>query len=239
MYYILVHTKILLVLFFIAAVYLIWSYSYFYNFLGKTNLTAPSHETSVMIGNHNTQASTYVALGDSLTAGVGVSDYQKSYPYLIAQKLSSKNNVQLINLAHPGDMSQDVLINQTPQAEYLKPDLITLLIGVNDIHNLKSLREFEANYSKIVSSLKKSGARIYLFSIPYLGASKIVYPPYNLILDLRTKQFNRVIKKISIDYGVNYIDLYALSKSVNFYSPDQFHPGAQGYKEWATQINVN
>lgn len=216
------------------------TYAYFYNFIGQKNLVAPIHKTTTMIGNQsNSQTIKYMALGDSLTAGVGVSDYKNSYPYLLAQKLSAKNNVELVNLARAGATSLDVVTNQLPKALLQKPDLITILIGVNDLHNLISLKEFEDNFTRIVTALKKSGAKIYLLSIPYLGSDKIVYFPYNFMLNFRTKQFNNIIKKISADTGATYIDLSALKKSANFYSVDQFHPKEDGYKEWSEIINVN
>lgn len=231
--------KLLLIFLIITGLYLNRSYAYFYNFLGQKNLVPPAYNTTIRLSNQsNSQAIKYLALGDSLTAGVGVSDYKNSYPYLIAEKLSAKFNVELINLSHTGDTSSDVLI-KLPQVLSQKPDLITLLIGINDIHNLKSLKEFEENLIQIVNILKKSSAKIYLLSIPYLGSEKIVFFPYNLILDLKTKQFNKVIKKVSLDIGVEYIDLNALSRSANFYSSDQFHPSEAGYQEWAKVINVN
>lgn len=232
--------KKLLVIPLIIAVYLYLSYAYFYQFLREHRSVSPIHEITTIIGNNpKTQTIKYVSLGDSLTEGVGASAYQKTYPYLLARKLSSKNNVELVNLSRAGDTSEDVLVSQLSQALSEKPDLVTLLIGINDIHNLESLKEFENNFSRIANSLKNSGAKIYLLSIPYLGSSKIVYPPYNLILDFRTKQFNNVIKKIAAEMKVAYIDLYSLKKGPNFYSPDQFHPSDFGYEEWSKTINVN
>ncbi len=232
--------KLLFIFLIIIGIYLNRSYAYFYDFLGQHNLAAPAHGTTITLDNpSNSQTIKYLALGDSLTAGVGVSDYKNSYPYLIAQKLSLKNNVELINLAHASDTSKDVVTNQLPKVLNQKPDLITVLIGVNDIHNLKSSKEFKDNYTQIVNSLKKSGSKIYLLSIPYLGSEKIVLFPYNFILDFRTKQFNNIIKKVSTDTGAKYIDLNALDKSANFYSSDQFHLSEAGYKEWAKAINVN
>lgn len=232
--------KKLLVIFLIIGIYLYTTYAYFYGFLSQKNLTSPVHEITVMIGSQlGGQAIKYIALGDSLTEGIGVSDYKNSYPYLIAQKLSLKNNVELTNLAHAGDTSSDVLTNQLPNVLPEKPDLITILIGVNDIHDFKSLKEFENNYSQIIAILKTTGAEIYVLSIPYLGSDKIVYFPYNFIMDFRTKQFNDVIKKVSAGAEAKYIDLYSLNKSADFYSVDQFHPGEEGYKEWSKAINVN
>lgn len=232
--------KKLLLVILIIGIYLNWSYTYFYNFLSKNYLVPPIHETQMMVSNQSgSQTIKYLALGDSLTAGVGVADYKNSYPYLIAQKLSSKNKIELINLAHAGNTSADVLANQLPKTLSLKPDLITILIGVNDIHNLTSLKEFEDNYTRILATLKKSGAKIYVLSIPYLGSEKIVYFPYNFILNFRTKQFNNVIKKITNQFEVEYTDLYLLKKPDKFYSSDEFHPSDKGYGQWSEIINVN
>lgn len=229
----------LIFLFLITGIYLNRSYAYFYDFLGQNYLAPPNSETTIIFGNQSSSKSIkYAALGDSLTAGVGVADIKSSYPYLIAQKLSSKNNVELVNLAHPGDVSSDLLL-KLPEVLSQKPDLITILIGINDIHNLKSVKEFESNLSQIITTLKRGNGKIYLLSIPYLGSDKIVYFPYNLILDFRTKQFNNVIKKLSKNYGLEYIDLYPLTKSEDFYSSDQFHPGEEGYKAWSKVVNVN
>lgn len=232
--------KRLLVLLFLIGLYLNRSYAYFYHFLSQHHLDAPTHETKTLVGNNNgKQTIRYVALGDSLTEGVGTSDYQNSYPSLLAQRLSAQTNVELINLSRAGDTSTDVATNQLPQALAVKPEIVTVLIGINDIHNLKSLAEFKANYTQIVAALKKNGARVYTLSIPYLGSGKIVYFPYNFLLNLRTKQFNSVIKKISTDLRVSYIDLYSLEKSANFYATDEFHPTDYGYQQWAKAINVN
>lgn len=230
--------KLLIILLIIGIIYLNGSYAQFYNFLSQKRLLPPSHSINTTIGNSNNETIKFTTLGDSLTAGVGVSDYKLSYPYLTALKISSKK-VALINLARTGATSKDVLIDQVPQAISAKPDVITLLIGVNDVHNLVSLKKFEDNLTQSVKALKQTKARIYLLSIPYLGSDKIVFFPYNLILDLRTKQFNEIIKKTTKDFGVNFIDLYSLKKPADFYSEDQFHPSKSGYKVWSEVINVN
>ncbi|MCL4366331.1 SGNH/GDSL hydrolase family protein [Patescibacteria group bacterium] len=231
--------KKLLIIFLITGIYLYISYSYFYNFLGQKHLTAPPHQTKTMLDNKFDHTIRYAALGDSLTAGVGAQDYKNSYPYLIAEKLSSKNNVELLNFAQVGATSNDVLANQLSQAVSSKPDIVTLFIGVNDIHNLKSTAEFRSNYVSLVAALAKTQAKVYVLSIPYLGSDKIVYFPYNFLLDYRTKQFNSIIKEAATLYNLKYLDLYALSKSSNLYSSDLFHPSDFGYQFWAKEIDVN
>lgn len=229
-----------LIIFLIIGLYLYLSYTHFYNFLGQKHLTAPAHGIKTIFANNlSSQTIKYAALGDSLTAGVGVYEYKNSFPYLIAQNLASKSTVELSNFALAGATSKDVLENQVSQALLSKPDFITILVGINDIHNLKSLKEFENNYATIVNALQRQGVKIYLLSIPYLGSDKIIYFPYNLILDFRTKQFNGVVKSIATRYGAQYIDLNLASKPAYFYSSDEFHPGEGGYKEWLKVVNVN
>lgn len=231
--------KKLLIIFLIIGTYLYITYVYFYDVLGQKRLIPPIHETKITVGHTPNKTIKYAALGDSLTTGVGARDYKNSYPYLLAEKLSFQNNVELLNFSQVGVNSKDVVINQLPQVLASKPDLITLLIGVNDIHNLKSAAEFRNNYVNLAAGLKNSGAKVYVFSIPYLGSDKVVYFPYNFILDYRTKQFNNIIKEVSALYGLKYIDLYALNKPANFYSEDQFHPSDFGYQLWAKEIDVN
>lgn len=229
--------KKLLVVFLILAIYLNRSYAYFYDFLNQHPLSASIHKEALTVGSQpDLPTIKYLSLGDSLTAGIGGSDYRNSYPYLIAQKLSLKNNVVLINLGQPKDTSTDVLLNQIPKVSGLKPDLITVLIGINDVHDLIPVTKFEANLTQIVKALKQTNAKIYLLSIPYLGAAATRLPPYNFIVDFQIRQFNDVIKKMSTDFGANYIDLYSLKKPADFYSSDQFHPSNTGYSLWATYI---
>lgn len=224
----------------IIGIYLYWSYGHFYNSLSQNRLYPSSHQTMIVVGtNPSFNTLKYAALGDSLTAGTGTADYKETFPYLVSQKLSSKQNIELYNFARAGDTSKDVFENQLPQVLSLKPDLVTLLIGTNDIHGLVPLSDFENNLDKIISAIKNSGAKLYLLSIPYLGSDKIVYPPYNTILDSQTRKFNKIINNKSIKYNVNLIDLYSLKKTSDFYSRDEFHPSSKGYAVWAEIINVN
>ncbi len=224
----------------IIGIYLYWSYAHFYNFLSQNRLYPPSHQTMILTGtNPSFKTLKYASLGDSLTAGTGTFDYKETFPYLVSQKLSLKQNIELYNFARAGGTSKDVLDNQLPKVLSLKPDLVTLLIGTNDIHGLVSLSDFENNLDKIVYAIKNSGTKVYLLSIPYLGSDKIIYPPYNTILDLETKKFNKIIDNLAEKYNVNLIDLYSLQKPSDFYSEDEFHPSGKGYASWAEIINVN
>jgi acyl-CoA thioesterase I len=221
-------------------VYLNRAYAYFYDSLGKNRLNNPNTQTLYILNNPaGHKSTTYMSLGDSLTAGVGANSYQESLPYYHAQALISSEYsiVKLINLAVPGATIKDLIQNQIPQTIKEKPQYITILIGINDIHNFTDLNEFEVNYTKAVTELKdKTGADITIYTIPYLGSSKIVLFPFNILLNLKTQQFNNSIKLICQVKSVTCIDLYKASlldefiKDPTVYSSDNFHPSGKGYK---------
>lgn len=220
-----------LIILLIIGVYLIVGFTSFYSFIGLKNLRPPAHSQSTII-NGGSSLVKYVALGDSLSDGVGVSKYSDSFPYILAEKLAGGKSIELINLAHAGDTTEEAVNNQLARAVAAKPAIVTILVGVNDIHQRTRDGNFEKNYTKIVRAMHETGAKVYCLSLPYLGSEKIVLFPYNFILDWRTKQLNEIIKKIADQEGCRYVDLYNAKKSKNFYADDLFHPSADGYKEW-------
>src|SRR5690349_5753730 len=88
-------------------IYLILSYSYFYSFIKIKSLPNPN-QGSYTFSSGAKKTITLVTLGDSLTAGVGASEFSKTYPYLLAEDLASKGSqVKLINLGVPGATIQN------------------------------------------------------------------------------------------------------------------------------------
>lgn len=223
--------------------YLNFAYKRIYDYTIRPHLLSPYKENTYYLNtSFDKKEIRYVALGDSLTAGVGSSDYKKTWPYLMALNLAKNSALVLINEASSGATAKDVLLNQVPETILENPDYVSLLIGVNDIHNLRSKKDFEDDYRKIVDEItKKTAAQVILINIPYLGENMLIWPPYNLLLDLRTRQFNTVIKQIANEKNLLYIDIYTLVlfKDHDLYSSDQFHPSEKGYLLLGDIINAN
>ena len=71
----------------------------------------------------------YLALGDSYTIGTGASDESRSWPAIIAARL----NAELTNPAVNGYTTLDLIRHELPLVKGLQPDLVSVLIGVNDL----------------------------------------------------------------------------------------------------------
>lgn len=238
----------LLVLLILPIAYSYLANAFIYYRIGSGQFSAPIIKDKYIINDDFKEepAMLYVALGDSLTAGAGTTKNTEFFPYLIAEKLAgSDKKVMLKNFSYPGAKTQDMINDFLESAIVAKPDVVTLLIGVNDIHNHIKADRFRKNYDYILERLtKETTAKIYVISIPFIGSNSIILPPLDHYFDYRTKKFNVIIKDLAASYGVKYIDLYTpswdlLRKDGPLYASDSFHPSAAGYKWWADIIYDN
>jgi acyl-CoA thioesterase I len=228
----------LIVFVFLAFIYLNRTYANFYHNIGAHNYFNPSYVKKSLISPQNiNQKIKYVALGDSLTSGIGVDSNEQTWLYLFSKNIaeSKKAEVTLINLGQPSITSDQLIERFLSQAISEEPDLITIFIGINDIHNRVSPEQFEKNLDFILEKLQKeTKAEIILLNLPYLGDKYSALPPYNFLLDIRTRQFNNSLKTISKRHSVILIDLYSKTSNQfktdsSFYASDKFHPSKKGY----------
>lgn len=223
--------------------YLFAAHHFIYKRISGAGLKSPDSKGEYLISSGiNTGAKiTYTALGDSLTAGVGVSKYEDSYPYRLAQTMSGGSGVILRDRAYPGARTSDLIKDLLDTAINDQPDIITLLIGVNDVHGNVSKKIFTENYAEILRRLKtETKARIVAISIPYIGTDSLLLPPYNLYFKYRTVEYNKIIKKLAQENNIEYADLYTPTERMfanpALYSADSFHPSASGYRLWSEII---
>jgi lysophospholipase L1-like esterase len=227
------------------AVYLNRGYSKMYD-RNDSSLSEPYFSRNLMLpgSKNNGKTLKYIALGDSLSTGLGSDDYKKTLPYKFAEILAKSNNINLINLAVSGATTKDVIHNQLPSAIKENPDYITLFIGVNDLHNLTSASEYLQNMETMIDELKNSTkAKVVLINLPFLGSDKIIIPPYNSLIDAQTLEFNKILEGLAKKYNLTLVDLYTPTKNIYsknevFYSEDQFHPSGKGYEMWGEALNA-
>jgi len=221
--------------------YLFLAHHLIYAKIHDVNLPNPdiTHEYAIGQGENKL---VYTAIGDSLTAGVGVTNYSDSYPYRLAQKMAgSSSKIDLRVQAYPGARTGDIIRDLLTPAINNKPDVVTVLAGVNDIHGFVSKTDFAENYQEILTRLKsETKAKIYAIGIPYIGADALLWPPYNFYFRYQTIEFNKIIKKLALADNIEYVDLYTPSANMftnpDLYSADLFHPSAAGYGLWADMI---
>jgi acyl-CoA thioesterase I len=227
------------------AAYLFWAHHRIYREIGKMSLPASDIGHEYAVGSNSSESTklTYTAIGDSLTAGVGVQNYQDSYAYRLAENFASSTGaaIDFHVQAYPGARTADAVRDFLNPAINNQPDIVTILLGVNDVHGFVSEAQFTKNYTEIITRLKaETMAKIYAVNIPYLGTKEMIWPPYNYYLRYKTIKFNQIIKQLAQTNNIDYVDLYASTQDMfnnpAFYSADIFHPSAKGYELWAQII---
>lgn len=237
--------KILLWVAGLLVIYLLGAHYFIYKTIGMANLPASDnrHEYIINPDRQPGRGLVYAALGDSLTSGVGTDRYEQSYPYLLAQKMAgSDKKATHLNFSYPGARTEDLIRDLLAQAIDEQPDVITLLIGTNDVHGNVGEKKFADNYQHILLELtSKTRAKINIISIPYIGADDLLIEPYKAYYHGKIDKFNEDIKFLADRYHLRFIDLTTptagpASGASGYYALDNFHPSSTGYKLWADII---
>jgi lysophospholipase L1-like esterase len=92
----------------------------------------------------------FVALGDSYTIGTSV-DAAQRWPNQLADRVSELELVG--NLAVNGYTSADLLTEELPQLDRLQPELVSVLIGVNDVVQGVSDSQYAGTVAVILEEL--------------------------------------------------------------------------------------
>ena len=188
----------------------------------------------------------YLALGDSYTIGTGASTPAQSWPAIIAERLRQQagEKVELTNPAVNGFTTTDLINRELPELRRLKPDLVTILIGVNDLVRERTTDEYRSALVKIYDAVKQARApdgRVFAVSIPNWSVVPAAreYGDPEQIRHL-TDTFNDVAREEASARGFAWIDITAASLAglgtPDWIASDGLHPGDHQYAAWAEVI---
>jgi acyl-CoA thioesterase I len=188
----------------------------------------------------------YVALGDSTGVGVG-SGHDGGYPERLYQRLKAAGvKAGILNLAESGATSADLLHGAVQKTVEVRPMLVTLGIGSNDLWRMVPLERFAANLSRIADGLEQTGATVLVSNIINLSRAPIAsrvgsWLPVPLALVVqRIHQFNQVIGGLASRPRFKVLDLFTLTGGmpdfVELFSGDGFHPNGVAYERWADAL---
>jgi lysophospholipase L1-like esterase len=96
----------------------------------------------------------WVALGDSLTQGVGAPTHDRGWVGQLRDRLRAGGTpVRVVNLGVSGAKTADVLGRQLPALELLDAALVTLMIGSNDLMRPRDRRGLVERFERILHRL--------------------------------------------------------------------------------------
>lgn len=183
----------------------------------------------------------YVALGDSTAEGVGASGPETTYVARLHARLRGVYpRASAINLGAGGATSADVVAGQLERAARLRPQLVTVSIGPNDITSRVPVAAYERNMETIFRRLaQETGAVVIANLVPDIA----ITPRFRgretaAAVEGLTVRFNEALGRTARAHGVELVDLYAASRDElprrpELIAADGYHPSDEGYARWA------
>lgn len=184
----------------------------------------------------------YLALGDSYTIGESVADTER-FPVQTV-KLLREDSIDINNpdiIATTGWTTTDLLTalnNNLPKKTY---SVVTLLIGVNNQYQGKSLDEYKTGFAELLNrSISYAGNNknhVFVISIPDYSVTPFANGSDTARIAREIDAFNAANKSISLNAGVHYLDITPISREAKndptLIAGDGLHPSAIQYKKWS------
>jgi phosphatidylinositol alpha 1,6-mannosyltransferase len=179
----------------------------------------------------------YVALGDSLTEGLGDTDFEldrhskgwadRLAGLLACEAANAQQSFDYANLALRGSDSLAILTAQLEQALELKPDLVTIMTGANDLVKLRSRREMiEHMLRGALTRLYNEGTHVVLVNTVRPTHISIARPMVH-----RAVQMSELIADVAAEFGTPIVDVNSIDEfgRLDYWSGDLAHFSHRGH----------
>jgi lysophospholipase L1-like esterase len=178
----------------------------------------------------------FVALGDSITAGLGdpmPSGAWRGWAALLADGLGPPGTVTFHNLAELGAQSHTLAQRQLPEALRLRPTVASVIVGVNDtLRGSFQIGRMGAALSRTVRDLSAGGAIVLTCALPDPGRMLRLPRALARHLGRRIRAVNAVTDEVAALYGTVHFDSRVCDGLYehHMWSVDRLHPSEAGHR---------
>lgn len=171
-------------------------------------------------------------IGDSITAGFGLEDWDDSYPNQLYYLLGDNYSVNP-NLGKSGSaIWRNSLLPYTSTREFFEAvhwsaDILVVCLGANDtVYQISErfLEEFKTDYEELLKHLLITSprAKVFLCTIPPMFREE------NAPFAEKVPMINSLISEVAVSNGLQLIDLNAPLAASHDLFPDGLHPNKKG-----------
>ena len=182
----------------------------------------------------------YVAIGDSFTEGIGDPEPaspggNRGWADRVAEVLSAgTDDFAYANLAIRGRLLQQILDEQVEQAVELRPDLISISAGGNDIIRPGTdPDEIAARLEGAIERLASDGATVVLFNGPDIGTTPVLGRHRG-----KVAIYNENVRGIAARHDAIVADMWPLRelRAPRMWAPDRLHFSPVGHHTIARMV---
>ena len=184
--------------------------------------------------------SRYVAIGDSFTEGIGDPEPlspggHRGWADRVAEVLAEQtDDFAYANLAIRGRLLQQISDEQVDAALELKPDLITVSAGGNDIIRPGTdADDVSRRFESMIERLRSDGATVVMFNGPDIGMT----PVLNRVRG-KVAIYNENLRAIAQRHDCIVADMWALRQLADprMWAPDRLHFSPVGHTAIAIMV---
>ncbi|MEP6481942.1 MAG: SGNH/GDSL hydrolase family protein [Rhodoglobus sp.] len=184
--------------------------------------------------------SRFVAIGDSFTEGIGDPEPKspgghRGWADRVAEVLSeSSDDFAYANLAIRGRLLQQVADEQVDAALELKPDLITVSAGGNDlIRPGTDPDDISQRFETMITRLRRDGATVVMFNGPDIGMTPVLGRVRG-----KVAIYNENLRAIAQRHDAIVADMWALREvsDTRMWAPDRLHFSPIGHHTIARMV---
>ena len=181
-----------------------------------------------------------VCIGDSFTEGVGDDDPSarngvRGWADRVAEVLAAgEPGFRYANLAVRGKLLPQVLNEQVEPALAMKPDLVTVYAGGNDLMRPRvDIDSLADSYERAVARFRAAGAQVLLFT----GVDGVEDALFRQIRG-RVAIYNEHVRGIAARHETLLVDMWSMRqlRDRRMWSPDRLHLNAAGHTEIAIAV---
>jgi acyl-CoA thioesterase-1 len=186
----------------------------------------------------------YVALGDSYTIGTGIASADRWPNQLVAALGPAEPTLVLVaNLGVNGYTTGDLIRHELPALERLGPELVSVLIGVNDVVRGAPPSAYVANVRTILDDLvgRVGAPRIVTVAVPDYTVTP-AGADYGDPAQRRDaiRAVNATMAREAAERDVAFVDIFDLSLRARddrmLVASDGLHPSGRQYRLWVERI---
>ncbi len=184
----------------------------------------------------------YAALGDSYTIGTAV-PRTDAFPEQLVRSRPDLGLELVANLGVNGYTTADLIRDELPALNAAAPELVTLLIGINDVVQGIPALAYESNLVDILDALQARlpPDRIVTIAIPDYTATPAGgdYGDPDDQHDAIVAN-NAIMARLARERGIAFVDIFDLSlraaEDRSLVADDGLHPSGAQYALWVERI---
>jgi lysophospholipase L1-like esterase len=181
----------------------------------------------------------YVAIGDSSTEGWIDPDEHggfRGWANRLAEHIArAQGRLLYANLGVRGKRTRQIRVEQLPAALTMRPDLVTLFSGTNDVLTRRFDpegvgRDVETMHRELIGS----GATVVTFTLPDLTPLM----PLGRLIAFRIRALNDALRAVARDTGAVLVDFAAhpVASDARLWNEDRLHANALGHERIAAAL---